>query len=98
MRPNCNLGSGSNSFEKIKVCCLNAVSNLGLKHSVENILHHKNLLVVTTFQGEGMGKEEDDKQTMVFDFHIFITCTLNFRTEYVILFLKRTRIICVLVL
>ena len=72
MRPNCNLGSGSNSFEKIKVCCLNAVHNLGVKHSVENILHHKNLSVVTTFRGEGTGKGEDDegKRSLIFIFSL----------------------------
>lgn len=85
-------------LKRLKSVVLNAVLNLGIKHSAENILHHKDLLIVATFKGEGMGNRDGDKGKMAFDFHIFIASSLNFITEQVILFFKRTEIICMMVL
>lgn len=42
------------------------------KHSLENILHHENILIVVTFRQKEYGRGEDDKGKVAFDFHVFI--------------------------
>lgn len=73
-------------LKRLKSVVFNAVPNLGGKHSMENILHHKNLLIVATFKGEGVGKGNDDKGK----WHL-ICIFLSLITEHVILFFKKNR-------
>lgn len=78
-------------LKRLKSLALNAVPNRGVKHSLENILHHKNLLIVITFREKGWGQEGDDKRDMAFDFRVFNPLYSEFcNSEQVILFGKKT--------
>lgn len=77
-------------LKRLKALALNAVPNRGVKHSLENILHHKNLLIVITFREKGWRQEGDDKREMAFDFHVFNPLYSEFHnSEQVILFGKK---------
>lgn len=79
-------------LKRLKSLALNAIPNRGVKHSLENNLHHKNLLIVITFRGKGWGQEGDDKREMAFDFHVFNPLYSEFHnSEQVILFGKKTQ-------
>ena len=79
-------------LKRLKSLAINAVPNRGVKHSLANILHHKNLLIVITFREKGWRQEGDDKQEMAFDFHVFNPLYSEFHnSEQVILFGKKKK-------